>query len=97
MFVQDSLTCSLVACESHQPSAISLKSLTKPSKDCLNRLLAFHSRVGLASEIGGGTFGTGEEAGEQWLEEGAEDDLSAVRHGEGHPKDQDELEDVIES
>jgi hypothetical protein len=62
----------------------------------LSRSLAFHSRIGLASEIGGGTFGAGEEAGEQWLEEGAEDDLGAVGHGEGHPEDQDEFEDVIE-
>jgi len=37
-----------------------------------------------------------EEAGEEWVEEGAEDNLGAVGDGEGHPQDQNELEDVVE-
>ena len=75
---------------------MSLNSRKKSWYDRLKHLLAFHSSVGLASNIGGGTTGLGEEAGEEWLENRTEDNLSAVRHWESHPQDQDELEDVVE-
>jgi hypothetical protein len=69
--------------------------------------------LGLSAEVGGGA-GTGEEAADNGLEEGLEDDLGTavelVSHlhslgsrecnilglGEGHPKDQDKLEDIVE-
>lgn len=38
----------------------------------------------------------GEEAGEEWLHEGAEDNLGAVGLGKGHPENEDKLEDVVE-
>lgn len=59
-------------------------------------LLAFRSRINLAAEVGGCRSGLREEAGEDWLDERAEDDLGTVGHWEGHPKDEDELEDVVE-
>jgi hypothetical protein len=59
-------------------------------------LLAFHSSIGLAPEIRGGGSGLREETCEDWLNQGAEDNLGAVRHWEGHPEDQDKFEDVVE-
>ncbi len=38
-----------------------------------------------------------EEAGEDRLNEGSEYNLGAVRLGESHPQDKDELEGVVES
>lgn len=73
-----------------------LNSLTKSLYDCLNRLLAFESRIGLAANIGGGAPSLGEEAGEDGVQEGSEDNLSSVGHGESHPEDQHEFEDVVE-
>jgi len=82
---------------SHQESAISFNSRTNPKYDSLSRLLAFQSGIGLVADIaGGGTLALLKEARENWLEERAEDNLSAVGHGQGHPQDQDELEDVVE-
>jgi len=37
-----------------------------------------------------------EEAGEDWLDERAEDDLSPTSLGKGHPEDEDKLEHVVE-
>lgn len=58
-------------------------------------LLAFHSRIGLAPKIGSCGSRLREEAGEDRLDQGAEDNLGAVGHWEGHPEDKDELEDVV--
>jgi hypothetical protein len=60
------------------------------------RLLAFRRGVDLAAEVGSSRAGLREEAGEDWLNERSEDDLGAVGHWEGHPEDQNELEDVVE-
>jgi len=38
----------------------------------------------------------GEVAGEDWLEEGAEDDLGTAGLGKSHPENEDELEGVVE-
>jgi hypothetical protein len=62
----------------------------------LNRLLAFRSLVNLASEVGSSATRLTEEAGEDWLEERSEDNLSAIGDGKGHPEDQHELEGVVE-
>jgi len=51
--------------------------------------------VGLSMETRG-WGATGEVAGEDWLEEGAEDDLSTTGLGKGHPENEDELESVVE-
>jgi len=59
-------------------------------------LLAFRSRVGLGSKVGSCSSRLGEEAGEDWLDDGAEDKLGTVGHWESHPEDEDELEDVVE-
>lgn len=69
-------------------------------------------RVDLGAEIGGGGAGFREVAGEDGLEERAEDDLGAtvscelrscIEHfgglrslGKSHPEDQDKLEGVVE-
>lgn len=63
---------------------------------CLNRLLAFQSGISLASNIGGGATSLAEEARKDRVDDGSEDDLGAIGRGEGHPQDQDELEDVVE-
>lgn len=73
-----------------------LNSRTKSLYDCVNRLLAFESSVRLASNVGSSAAGAAEEAGESWLKDGSEDDLGTVGDREGHPQDQDELEDVVE-
>jgi len=44
--------------------------------------------------VGGGA--AGKVAGEDWLKEGAEDDLRASSLWESHPEDEDELEGVVE-
>lgn len=59
-------------------------------------LLSLASGVDLGPQIGGGAASLGEEAGEDGLDEGAEDNLSAVCDGKSHPEDQDELEGVVE-
>jgi len=51
--------------------------------------------LSLGAEVGGGS-GAGEETANQGLEEGVEDNLSAVGLGESHPEDKGELEDVVE-
>jgi len=51
--------------------------------------------LGLGLEAGGGTLAL-EVAGEDGLEEGAEDNLGAASLGESHPEDEDELEGVVE-
>ncbi len=83
---------------SHQESAISFISRTKLDNDCLSRLLAFHSSIGSVADIAGGGALTLalEEASEDWLKERSENDLSTVGDWEGHPQDQDELENVVE-
>jgi len=70
--------------------------LTFDSSIATSPLLALHSRVGLTTKVGGSRAGLGEEAGEDWLDEGAEDDLSSTSHWEGHPEDEHELENVVE-
>lgn len=59
-------------------------------------LLAFHGSIGLAPKIRGCRSRLREEAGEDRLDQGAEDNLGAVCHWEGHPEDEDELEDIVE-
>lgn len=54
------------------------------------------SGVDLGAEVGGSGARLGEVAGEDWLDEGAEDDLSAGGLGKRHPEDEDELEGVVE-
>jgi len=74
---------------SRQALAISFSSRTKAWYDCLNRLLAFQSGIGLAPNVGRGATTTAlvEEAREERLKERSEDDLGAVGHGKGHPQD----------
>lgn len=60
-------------------------------------LLAFHSSIGLAPKVGGCRSSMREEAGKDRLDQGAEDNLGAICHWEGHPEDKDEFEDVVES
>ena len=62
----------------------------------MKSLLAFPSGVGLGPEVGGSGTGRVEEASEDGLDDRAEDDLSTVRHGQGHPQNEDELESVVE-
>ena len=38
-----------------------------------------------------------EEAGEEWLNDGSEDDLGTTGLGKGHPQDEDEFEHIVES
>jgi hypothetical protein len=67
------------------------------SPTCLaKRLLAFASSIGLGAQIRCGAAAGGEEAGEDRLDERAEDNLGAVGHGESHPEDQNEFEGVVE-
>lgn len=80
---------------SPQESATLFNSRAKSLYPCLRRLLAFQSRIGLASQIGGSFASAAEEAGEDRLEEGSEDKLGTVGHGKSHPQDQDKLEDVV--
>jgi hypothetical protein len=77
---------------------MSLTSLIKLWYDCLSRLLAFQSSVGLGADIAGGSGSTLtlEKAGKERVEEGSEDNLGAIGDGKGHPENQDELEDVVE-
>jgi hypothetical protein len=77
---------------------MSLISFTKLRYDCLSRLLAFQSSIGLVAKVTRGSAGTGalEETGKKRVEEGSEDDLSAIGDRERHPEDQDKLEDVVE-
>lgn len=58
--------------------------------------MAFHCLIGLAAEVGSSGTGLGEESGEDRLDNGSEDDLSAIGHGKSHPEDKDELEYVVE-
>lgn len=60
------------------------------------RLLALGGRVDLGAEIGCGRASVGKEAGEDWVDEGAEDDLGTGGLGQGHPEDEDEFEGVVE-
>jgi hypothetical protein len=62
-------------------------------------LLSFGSELGrirLRSEFSGGGAGVGEEAREDRLDDGSEQDLRATSLGESHPEDKDELEGVVE-
>lgn len=68
----------------------------KSPQDLMICLLGLESGISLASNIGRSAAGLAEEAGENWLNEGSEDDLGAVGDWEGHPKDQNELEHVVE-
>jgi len=51
--------------------------------------------LGLSTQVAGSGAG-GEVAGEDGLEKGVEDDLSAASLWQGHPKDEDEFECVVE-
>ena len=63
------------------------------SDECMD-LGAFSSRLGLSPEIW--RTMTFEVAGEDWLNDGAEDDLSTACLRQGHPEHEDELEGVVE-
>jgi len=82
--------------DSRQASAMLFSSPRKLLYDSWNRLLAFESLIGFASDVRGGAASLGEEAGEDRLDERSEDDLGSIGHGEGHPQDQDELEHIVE-
>lgn len=57
-------------------------------------LLRLAGSLGLGLQVGrGGT--AREETGEQWLNEGVEDNLGAAELRERHPENKDELEDVV--
>jgi len=62
----------------------------------VKRLLAFESSIRLASYIGGSVPSAAEEAREDGLKEGSEDDLGTVGDRESHPQDENKLEDVVE-
>jgi hypothetical protein len=64
--------------------------------DCLSRSLAFESSISLVTDICSGAAALGEEARENGVDEGSEDDLCTVGDRERHPQDEDELEDVVE-
>jgi hypothetical protein len=53
-------------------------------------------RIRLRSEISRGGAGLREEAREDWVDEGTEQDLGATSLGKSHPEDEDELEGVVE-
>lgn len=59
-------------------------------------LLILGGGVSLRSEVSGGAAGLRKESGEDWLNDRSENDLSAVGHGQSHPKDEDEFEDIVE-
>lgn len=54
------------------------------------------SSICLRTEFGGSGTGLREEARENWLNEGTEDDLGTAGLRERHPKDENELEGVVE-
>jgi hypothetical protein len=58
-------------------------------------LLRLAGSLGLGLQVGRGRT-TREETGEQWLDEGVEDDLGAAELRKGHPENKGELEDVVE-
>ena len=62
-------------------------------------LLCFGSlgRIRLRSELSRGGAGLGEEAREDWVDEGPEQDLGSGGLRKSHPEDEDELEGVVES
>jgi len=60
---------------------------------CLQRLVV--RGVDLRAEVGSSCARSGEVAGEDRLNEGAEDDLSATGHWESKPEDEDELECIV--
>jgi len=64
------------------------------SLHCLQGLVG--GRVNLGTEVGSGSTGSREVSCENWLEEGAEDDLGAVGEWKSEPEDKDELESVVE-
>jgi len=53
-------------------------------------------RIDFCAEVGSGRAGLGEVAGENRLEEGAKDNLSASSLRECHPEDEHKLECVVE-
>ena len=59
-------------------------------------LLVLTGLIRLRSEVSRGGAGAGEESSKNWLNDGSEHDLSPVGHWEGHPEDEDKLEDVVE-
>lgn len=67
-----------------------------PQKISRRILLVLASGLGLGLQVGRGraTVAT-EKASEQWMDEGVEDDLSAVELGQRHPQNKDELEDIV--
>lgn len=52
--------------------------------------------VSLRAKVGSGRTALGEEAGEDRLDEGTEDDLGTTGLRKSHPQDEDELEGVVE-
>lgn len=52
--------------------------------------------VSLRAKVGSSRAALGEKAGEDRLDEGAEDDLGATGLRESHPQDENELEGVVE-
>ncbi len=67
-----------------------------PIAASLLRLSSKVGSVGLCAEVGRGGSCLGEESRENWLDEGAEQDLSASSLGKRHPEDKDEFEGVVE-
>lgn len=59
------------------------------------QLLALGSGIGFRSKISRGGSTLGEEAGEDWLDEGTKHDLSATCLGKSHPHDKDKFKCVV--
>jgi hypothetical protein len=59
--------------------------------------LALGSRVDFRTKVSRGGPALGEEAREDRLDKGSENDLGAARLGKGHPQDKDEFESIVES
>jgi len=66
-----------------------------PSSTCLQGLVR-GGRVGLGAQVGGRRAGAREVAGEDRLDEGAEDELGSTGLRKGQPQREDELEGVVE-
>lgn len=52
--------------------------------------------IGLSAEVGSSCTSAREESSKDWLNDGSEDDLSAIGDWKSHPEDQNELEDIVE-
>ena len=70
--------------------------LNREIAHCLDGLAVRGGGVNLGAEVGGGGAGGIKVLGEDWLEEGTEDELGAAGLWESQPEGEEELEGVIE-